>query len=356
MESEKDNRVLVFDWGNTLMRVFPQFGPMVTWDKVEALPGAEKSLQILAKNHSIILATNASDSDASQVRDALKRVGMVGSISKIFTFHEIGARKPDPAFFRRIKDLTNASSPNMIMIGDDPDADIMGAHQAGWRTVWLNEAIIPCPGLKVIHDFEITSMSALPGTIEKDYLPSYEVCLTWLKENGANDHLLSHVALVAGIAYLLAVRGNKMAVPIDPVLAHRGGLLHDLCKTSGDPAIEDHGKSAAKFLYARSQHLLAEIVDRHLLSRILSDSTKPLTWEQKVVFYADKLAEGNTLVPVDLRLEHLKNRYPNHRTEIESASKAIKIMEDEFCRMTQYSRKDLLRYLKKNLSKSGLLT
>jgi putative hydrolase of the HAD superfamily len=43
MKAQRTNRCLLFDWGDTLMRVFPEYvGPMAAWPKVEAMPHAEE--------------------------------------------------------------------------------------------------------------------------------------------------------------------------------------------------------------------------------------------------------------------------------------------------------------------------
>lgn len=62
MKRSKD-RCLLFDWGDTLMRDFPQFsGSMATWPKVEMVDGADEVLQLLGTSWQLALATNAVDS------------------------------------------------------------------------------------------------------------------------------------------------------------------------------------------------------------------------------------------------------------------------------------------------------
>ena len=44
-------KALFFDWGNTVMKVFPEYeGPMVSWPKVEKIEGIEELLNYLFKN------------------------------------------------------------------------------------------------------------------------------------------------------------------------------------------------------------------------------------------------------------------------------------------------------------------
>jgi hypothetical protein len=72
----------------------------------------------------------------------------------------------------------------------------------------------------------------LPDTLRRLILPDLATCLTWLEESGAPYNLLAHVNLVAAAEYLLAAWLNQQVVEVNPVLAHRGGLLRDLRKFS----------------------------------------------------------------------------------------------------------------------------
>ena len=42
----RESRCVLFDWGDTLMRDFPEFsGPMASWSHVEALPNVKEVLE-----------------------------------------------------------------------------------------------------------------------------------------------------------------------------------------------------------------------------------------------------------------------------------------------------------------------
>jgi putative hydrolase of the HAD superfamily len=55
--------------------------------------------------------------------------------------------------------------------------------------------------------------------------------------------------------------------------------------------------------------LLAAIAQKHLLSNILDKNHKPQTWEERIVYLADKLVEGSQIVSFEERLSALKQRY-----------------------------------------------
>lgn len=336
MFSKTKPSALVFDWGNTLMKELAEFDdlnlPMVEWPRVEAVPGIESALASLKSKYRIFLGTNAQQSTADQVRQALKRVNLDDNFEKIFTFHETHARKPETAFFRAIERMTGEFRDQMVMIGDLYDWDISGAKLAGWKAVWYNPGNQPCPGCLPFHDIEINDMVQLPVALEQPLLPEIPTCLLWLQQNGASAHLMTHVQQVAAIAYALAVWLRAAGMDVNPILAHRGGLLHDLAKASKHEAGTDHGQAAGALLRQKGEPALAEIADHHMLFTLMDEARTPRTWEQKLVYYADKLVEKNELVTVDERLSGLQERYNIDSGILLSAlTPRIKALEAEIC-------------------------
>ena len=49
-----------------------------------------------------------------------------------------GAAKPDARIFAALADMARVSPEEVLHIGDDPLADVVGARQAGMQTAWLN--------------------------------------------------------------------------------------------------------------------------------------------------------------------------------------------------------------------------
>jgi putative hydrolase of the HAD superfamily len=130
---------VLFDWGDTLMRVFPEYsGPMVEWPEVAALPLAAQVLAELHPHCLLALATNARDSQEDQIWAALDRAELSIHLDKIYCFKNIGQVKPTRQFYEYIiKDL-KLPADQVIMVGDDWQADVLGANQAGLRAIWLN--------------------------------------------------------------------------------------------------------------------------------------------------------------------------------------------------------------------------
>lgn len=133
------NRGMLLDWGDTLMRDFPQFsGPMATWPKVEMIEGADEILQLLRNTWQLALVTNAADSTEAEIRAALGRVGLDDLMDQVYCFNKIGHRKPSAEFFTFVIRDLGLDSGRVVMVGDDFEIDIVGANSVGIYGVWLS--------------------------------------------------------------------------------------------------------------------------------------------------------------------------------------------------------------------------
>jgi putative hydrolase of the HAD superfamily len=157
-------KILLFDWGNTIMVDFNLPGPMYTWDKVAWVPGAEDALKALA-GYNCCIATNAGKSDSEAVKKGLARVSADSYFSFIFCSQELGFEKPDSRFFRYIIEEFKTDPANCIMIGDNYEKDIAGAKTAGMRTILFNPS--GKEGPFPYADSVIHGMNVLPATIKK---------------------------------------------------------------------------------------------------------------------------------------------------------------------------------------------
>ena len=140
--SEKDraNRCLLLDWGDTVMRVFPEFeGPMAIWPRVEAVAGVADALAALRSDWTIALATNAADSREEEIWSALARAGLDHLFDRVFCFRGVGHRKSEPGYFRTILADLGIEPHQAVMVGNDFEADVEAANRCGVRAVWLCE-------------------------------------------------------------------------------------------------------------------------------------------------------------------------------------------------------------------------
>ncbi len=333
-----------------------QHGPMADWPEVTETDGVVEALENLLGQVKMAVGTNAGDSNATLVWKALRRVGLGEYFCAVFTSQELGHAKPQTGFFRQIESVLAEPPYHMVMIGDRYSTDILGAKTAGWKAVWYNPGCQAAPGAIPLHNAEITNMRELPRAVRQLGLPDYTTCLAWLGEKGAPYNLLAHVNLVASVAYSLAVWLKSKGQDVDPVLAHRGGLLHDLSKMEslrrykevGDNR-SDHAAMASEILAQRGQTTLARIANRHMPYSDSADPRRPETWEEKLVHFADKLAEGARLVDPTERLAALKIRYPHAAGELDASLPRLIDLQEEICAGAGLPANDLVERLSETL-------
>lgn len=134
-----ESMVLIFDWGDTVMRDYNFPGKMADWAQVDWIPGAESTLKLLSKNYICCIATSASHSSTHDMIAALKMVGADRYFRNFFSSGDLGYSKPDPRFFKIISEKLGVEPKNCIVIGNLYEKDIVGAKQIGMKTILFNE-------------------------------------------------------------------------------------------------------------------------------------------------------------------------------------------------------------------------
>jgi len=163
--------LVLLDWGGTLMEDDgSQEGPMATWPRVAAVDGAAEALEALRPGHRVVVATNAQESGARDVRAALARVGLAGLVDDVVSSREVGTAKPDPFFYRAAllragRGGVPLAADRVVMVGDSWANDVEGARRAGLRTIWFNRAHAPRPPGAEPPDGEIAHLRDLPHAL-----------------------------------------------------------------------------------------------------------------------------------------------------------------------------------------------
>ena len=89
------------------------------------------------KTQKLILASNFDD--APTLRRALLKFEMEPYFQSVFISDEMGWRKPAKKFFEILIRETGFDPKRCLFVGDDPDADVVGAVEAGFQVAWLSE-------------------------------------------------------------------------------------------------------------------------------------------------------------------------------------------------------------------------
>ncbi len=132
MKTIQPKNTFLFDWGNTLMRDYPEVKtPMYTWDKVEVIPHAAQILKTLSTRANVYLATNAIVSTKEEIIMALRRGGLDMYLKDVFCYRELGVKKPSVEYFDSIFDTIKRPKESAIMVGDNLTVDVRGAIDYG---------------------------------------------------------------------------------------------------------------------------------------------------------------------------------------------------------------------------------
>jgi putative hydrolase of the HAD superfamily len=75
----------------------------------------------------------------------LGTIGIAHFFERSLAARDAGTLKPDPRIFTMLLDAAGVPAAHAIHVGDDPEADVLGARRAGVRPVWLNRSGAPWP-------------------------------------------------------------------------------------------------------------------------------------------------------------------------------------------------------------------
>jgi FMN hydrolase / 5-amino-6-(5-phospho-D-ribitylamino)uracil phosphatase len=99
-------------------------------NRVELYDDVRPALARLRERYRLFAVSNGNaDLERCGVHDLFE-----GHVSAI----KAGAAKPDARIFAALLDLAGVAAEEILHVGDDPIADVVGARQAGMQTAWLN--------------------------------------------------------------------------------------------------------------------------------------------------------------------------------------------------------------------------
>lgn len=101
-------------------------------DALTPIVGAESLLSSLREEYAVGLLTNG---PSVAQRDKLATLGWEDAFDAVAIAGEIGASKPDPAAFDAVLSELGVPASAAVHVGDERDADVAGATNAGLRAV-----------------------------------------------------------------------------------------------------------------------------------------------------------------------------------------------------------------------------
>jgi len=122
------------------------------------MPGAREVIDAVRERHRLHIITNGFD-EVQRVK--LQSCGLHDAFDVVLTSERAGAAKPDPRIFEEALKRSGARAEESLMIGDNAEADMLGARRAGWDHAHYTAETEP----DLLATYRINHLSGLLGLL-----------------------------------------------------------------------------------------------------------------------------------------------------------------------------------------------
>lgn len=154
---------------------------------------------------------------------------------------------------------------------------------------------------------------------------SHKEALLLLEKEQIKGRLLEHSKKVNEVANYLAKKLKENGINVDLELVDIASLLHDVGKFRSDTSGVPHQVEGANILLENKEKTLARIVEIHSLP----DVNKLNSWEEKLIYYADKRCRRDEIVGLKRRLDDFRKRYSEANDLLDKIEQSIFDVEDD---------------------------
>jgi 2-haloalkanoic acid dehalogenase type II len=137
--------------------------PLERRARYKPFPDVVPALAELKRDFALGMVTNG---PCDLQRHKIERAGLKDCFAAIVISREVGVMKPDPRIFAIALERLDVAPTEAIFVGDTPRTDIVGAHAAGMKAVWLNRDNCP-PEHGIVPDAEIRELPELRPALER---------------------------------------------------------------------------------------------------------------------------------------------------------------------------------------------
>lgn len=165
-------------------------------------------------------------------------------------------------------------------------------------------------------------------------IPDHDTILALWNTYTLPEYKQNHSRLVAKLAVWFATELAKRdpSFAVDIPLLESAALLHDIDKMAPKLEGEHHPDAGVRILREGGYTELADLVRTHPLHAILDQTISPKTWEQKLLYLADKMVK-HSIITVDERFALWRaEQLPKEAVEILDRSyPLVKALEADVC-------------------------
>lgn len=184
-------------------------------------------------------------------------------------------------------------------------------------------------------------------TYGNDMIPTKKQCFKILENYQIPSRIIEHSEMVLYVAVFLADKCNLNNAYVNTDIVKAAALLHDLDKLMviGNPS--KHGFIAADILAKKGMNEITSPIKKHSLSHIKGDlQHKPLTLEEKIIFYSDKICTNKLVSLEDRALAWIK-KYPQNTNQILEEINLVGLLEKEILAFAKINFKDIEKHVLK---------
>lgn len=161
-------------------------------------------------------------------------------------------------------------------------------------------------------------------------IPTRDQCLKLFDRFALPSQKRIHVEEVTRIALQLTDFLARKNISVNKSLVEAAGLLHDIDKNIPKKEGERHPDTAVRVLRELGFSEVADVVSHHSLHHILDTKMAPKTWEEKLVYLADKMVKYELIgVKARFRLWYAENLPPRAVAELDQALPLVEALERE---------------------------
>jgi FMN hydrolase / 5-amino-6-(5-phospho-D-ribitylamino)uracil phosphatase len=91
----------------------------------------------------------------------LTRIGIAHHFEVMLHAADLGCAKPDPRSYARLAEVLTLRPGEILFVGDEPHADVVGPSAAGMQTVWVNRGRVVWPDALPAADACIADLTEL---------------------------------------------------------------------------------------------------------------------------------------------------------------------------------------------------